>query len=314
MIDVTLKGWNLNKGYLFIVCAAVLWASSGTAGKLLFQSGVTPWDVVQARTTIAAVALALVYRIRFPERFRVSPSHLPGFIVHGGLIMSMVQLSYFFAISKIQVAAAIFLEYLAPVFVALFAVIFWKERMTGGKISALILALGGCYLVVGAYNLQLFALNKVGVAWGLSAAFFFAATSLLGEYWMRRYHPWTVLFYTMLFAAVSLNLFASPLHFLRSGFSAGQWVMILYISVFGTIVPFGLFFSGISHVRATRATIVATLEPIAAGVLSYLLVGESLEYPQILGGIFVIAAIAILQLCHERDEGISRNTNAEERQ
>ena len=92
--------------------------------------------------------------------------------------MTMVQGSYFYAISKIQVAAAILLEYLAPILVAIFSICFWKERLTLSKIAALFLAFGGCYLVVGGYSLHLFLLNRLGIRPSQLPLEFFAACAL----------------------------------------------------------------------------------------------------------------------------------------
>ncbi len=70
----------------------------------------------------------------------------------------------------------------------------------------------------------------------------------------------------------------------------------------GTAIPFGLYFVGINYIRSTRASITATLEPISAGFIAYLFLGEILEPLQILGGVLVIAAIVLLQLQSEQDE------------
>ena len=61
----------------------------------------------------------------------------------------------------------------------------------------------------------------------------------------------------------------------------------------GTAIPFGLYFVGINYIRSTRASITATLEPISAGFIAYLFLGEILEPLQILGGVLVIAAIVL---------------------
>jgi drug/metabolite transporter (DMT)-like permease len=63
----------------------------------------------------------------------------------------------------------------------------------------------------------------------------------------------------------------------------------------GTVIPFGLFLQGMKYIRATRASITSTLEPVVAGVVSYLLLGENLFSLQIIGGTTVIAAIILLQ-------------------
>jgi drug/metabolite transporter (DMT)-like permease len=217
------------------------------------------------------------------------------------VFLALNNIAYFYAISRIQVAAAILLQYLAPVLVAVFSMLFWKERTTALKVGALGLAVGGCYLVVGGYSLQLLQMNRDGVLAGLAGAVCFAGYTLLGERTMHRYPPWTALLYALAFATISWHILHSPFHYAAAGFSLAQWGGIAYIAVMGTVVPFGLYLVGVNHIRATRAIITATLEPISAGFMSFALLGEVLEAFQILGGGLVIAAIALLQLQREQD-------------
>ncbi len=290
------------KGYLCVALAAVMWASSGTAGKALFNSGVTPFELVQIRVTVSTVLLAIVLGIRFRPLFRIRPRDLWYFFLLGGVLMALVQFTYFYTISKIQVAAAIFIQYLAPIMVAFFSICFWKECLTPTKLAALILSLGGCYLVVGGYSFHLLKMNQLGILSGLLSAMCFAAYTLVGERGMHRYSPWTVLFYSFLFATITWHTFYPPFQYLWADFTAVQWGWVFYVSIVGTVLPFGLFFVGVNYIRSTRASITATLEPISAALLAYLFLGESLQPLQIAGGAMVVTAIAMLQLKREQDE------------
>ena len=293
---------NTARGYLCVMAAAIMWASSGTAGKALFHAGITPFELVQIRVTFSSILLAVAFGIFNRHFFRIRLRDLGYFLLLGGVFMALLQLSYFYAISKIQVAAAILLEYLAPVLVAFYSICFWKERLTISKFLALFLAMAGCYLVVGGYNLELLQINRLGILWGLTAAVSFAGYTLLGERGMHRYPPWTVLFYAFVFAALSLNVFHKPFNYLCASYSAGQWTCLLYIVVIGTILPFGLYFIGVNHIRSTRTMITATLEPISAAFMAFFILGEVLEPLQILGAVSVVAAIVLLQLQREHDE------------
>jgi drug/metabolite transporter (DMT)-like permease len=283
------------KGYLYVLIAAVLWASSGTSGKALFESGIKPLDLVQVRVTFAAMFLVFFLGIFSRSSLKIRWKDLAYFLLLGGVVMTLVQFSYFFTISKIQVVAAILLQYLSPVVVTLFAILFWRERPTAVKLAALVGSLIGCYLVVGGYNLELLRMNRAGIISGLAAAVFYACYALLGEWAMHRYSPWTTVFYSLFFAAFSLNLCCGPLKFLWAGYTYEQWAIMMYIVIFGTILPFGFYFTGINYIRSTRAMITATFEPISAGVMAYFFLGEKLEYLQILGAILVLAAILLLQ-------------------
>ena len=256
-------------GYICVIAAAILWASSGTSGKVLFLSGITPVELVQMRVTLSTVFIIGSFALFRRNLLRIRRRDIGYFLILGSIAMALLQLSYFYAISRIQVSAAILLEYMAPALIALYSICFWKERFTAIKVIALMLCLAGCYLVVGGYDLQILKMNRGGIAWGLFSAFVFAGYTLIGERGMHRYSPWTVIFYAMFFASLTLNILFEPLGFLRYDYDTRQWCYIIYIVVMGTIIPFGLYFIGINHIRSTRASITATLEPIAAAFMAF---------------------------------------------
>ena len=292
---------NVFKGYSAVVAAAVMWASSGTAGKALFAEGITPFELVQIRVTLSALILGAILGTRSTGLFRIRVVDVFYFLLLGGFVMSLLQVTYFYAISKIHVAAAIFLQYLSPVIVAFFAICFWREPLNVGKILSLILSVTGCYLVVGGYSLELMRMNRIGILTGLASAMCFAVYTLFGERGMHRYSPWTVIFYAFLFSSIAWHTIYPPFKYVSAGYSLEQWGLLLYISVIGTLLPFGLFFVGVNHIRSTRAAITATLEPISAGFMAYFFLDESLEPLQVLGGALVVCAIVLLQLRREQD-------------
>ena len=297
------------RGYLYVASAALMWGVSGSSAKYLFAHGVTPFQLVQLRLTIGISLLFLWLLVHRPALLRIAFRDILYFAVLGITGMAMVQFTYLLAISRIKVAAAILLQYLAPVLIALYSVVFARETLTRATLIAVSCATVGCYLVVGAYSFDLLSLNREGLLSGFCAAVAFAWYSIYGEKGMHRYHPWTVLFYAVLFAAAFWNcanlLWSAaprPLEAFGQTYSAGAWVLILYIAILGTIVPFGLYFQAINLIRSTRASITATLEPISAGIISYFFLDEALEPLQMLGGVLVIAAVILLQVRSEYDQ------------
>jgi drug/metabolite transporter (DMT)-like permease len=287
--------------YLFIVGAAILWASAGTASKYLFNAGMSPYILAQYRVSFSSI-LVFGYLVLFNRAtLKIKVQDLWRLVVLGALGMVGVQVTYLFAISKIKVAVAILLQYLAPFFVATYSWLFLQERMDRWKVLSILLAFAGCALVVEVYTVSFLSLNIEGVIAGLLSAVFFSFYSLLGERVMREYSPWTVLFYALLFAAVPLNI-AMPIENIILWKADLRWFLsVAYVIICGTVIPFGLYFMGVEHLRSTRATIVATLEPISAGFLSFVVLGELLTGWQIFGGILVIVAIGIIQSRREID-------------
>ena len=291
-----------SRGYLYVILAAVLWAISGSSAKFLFNSGVTAFQLVQLRITISAMGIFLWLLLRNPSLLKIDRKDILYFAVFGTFGMGACQFTYLFAISKINVAAAILLQYLAPSFIVLHAVVFAHDKLSLNTIMALLGATFGCYLVVGAYNLDILAMNIAGIMSGILSAITFAWYSIHGEYGMRRYNPWTVLFYAMLFAALLWNILNWPLEAFFHPYNIVQWGWIMYIGILGTLVPFGLYLEGVNLIRSTRASITATLEPITAGVISFIFLNEIMEPLQAIGGVLVIASIIILQIKQEHDE------------
>jgi drug/metabolite transporter (DMT)-like permease len=251
--------------------------------------------------TFGAILTVVWLLLTRPKALIIRPRDILSFILLGSLGLAAVNCCYLSAISKIPTAAAILLEYLAPTLIAVYAWRFMGERMGLTKIIALGLALGGCYLVVGGYNLDLLNLNRWGLIWGLGAAVTFAFYCVYSEYNLRSYSPWTMLCYALIAASIAFNLALGPARLLTMGWDAKSWLLILYSVSIGTIVPFGIFAYGIDNLRATRATIISTFEPIAAGLIAYLWLGERLEGLQMLGGLGVLFAVFLIQKEREHD-------------
>ncbi len=283
-------------GYLYVALAALLFAISGTASKYLFNTGVTAFQLIQLRTTLACAGLFIWLWARHASLLKIDLKDLPYFAGLGILGIGSAQFFYLFAISKINVAAAILLHYTGPVFVYMYAVFVQKRRPGAGSLLAVCGTLAGCFLMVGAYNLQILSLNRVGIIGGFLAAIAFAVYSILSDHGMRKYTPWTVLFYGLLFAALMWNVLHPPFRAVFQPYTTIQWLWIGFVGLCGTIFPFGLYFEGIRRISPTHASLTATLEPISAGVIAALFLGEMMAPLQILGGVIVIVSILVLQL------------------
>jgi drug/metabolite transporter (DMT)-like permease len=287
-------------GYVYVVLAAVLWASSGSAAKFLFHSGVSPFQLVQLRATISGALLFLWLLAAKRSLLKIERKNLVDFFLLGSALAA-TQFTYLYTISRINVAPAILLQYQAPVLIAGHAMLFKHRRLSPFTLAALLGSITGCYLMVGAYRLEIFAINRHGIISGLICAFAFAIYSVKSEYSMRSYKPWTVVFYSLLAAAVIWNVLEPPLAAFTVTYSSVSWWWIFFICVFGTILPYGLYNEGINLILPTRASITATLEPVTAGVISFFFLGEVMGAVQVIGAGLVIASILILQI--KKDPG-----------
>jgi drug/metabolite transporter (DMT)-like permease len=286
-------------GYFYVALSSLLFAISGTASKFLFNDGVTPYQLVQIRTVLASAVLLAWLAFVNPAALRISVRSLPRFILLG-FVLAATMFTYFYAISKIQVAAAILLQYQSPVLVAAYTLVFSRERHSTATLVAIVGSGLGCYLAVGAYTLDLLSLNKAGIIGGLSAAAFLACYTILSESALRSYKPWTVLFYASLFSAAACNILLPPFEGLTRSYNATQWFWILFISIAGTAVSLGLYNKGLRLIRSTHASVTATLQPISAAVIAFLFLGEIMMPWQLVGVGLVVASIIVLQIGKEK--------------
>ncbi|MBM4337932.1 MAG: EamA family transporter [Deltaproteobacteria bacterium] len=287
-------------GYLYILIGSTLWGVSSVIAKALFNIGLPPAELILVRLTLATLILLIILLIYDRRRVIISPKDLSYFLILGGVAVTGMNFFYYFTISKIHVGPAILLQYLQPVWVSLYAFFFQKEPISGKKIAALLLAMAGCYLVVGGFQIDLLRLNRVGIVSGLIASFFFTFYALYGEKGLKKYDPWTLILYGFGISAICYMFLVSPMKIIQGGHPLKVWIAFLYIAIFSTLIPFGFYFKGMERIRATRASITATWEPVIAGFAAYLVLGEVLYPLQFFGGIAMIAAIVLLQISREK--------------
>ncbi|MGB9627051.1 MAG: EamA family transporter [Thermodesulfobacteriota bacterium] len=287
-------------GYLYILIGSTLWGVSSVVAKSLFNVGLLPAELVLVRLILSTLTLLFFLLFFSSKRLFISVKDLSYFLILGLIGVAGMQYAYYFTISKIQVAPAILLQYLSLIWVSIYSYLFQKEPFSKGKIASLLLALLGCYLVVGGYQINLLRLNRIGIISGLIGSLFFAFYMLFGEKGLKKYDPWTLILYGFGFAALLFSIFISPIKIIKDGHPLKVWLAFIYISIFSTLIPFGLYLKGVECIRATRASITATWEPVVAGLMAYSVLGEVLSPLQVLGGIGVMIAIVILQMAREK--------------
>jgi drug/metabolite transporter (DMT)-like permease len=282
-------------GYLYAIGAAILWGIGGPVAKHLFNEGVTALVLTQMRQTLSFLLLMTFFLVARRDLARIRLRDIPYLMTMGMAGLALVQISYYSAIARIQVAAAILLQYMAPIVILLFAAAFMKEKLTPTKLLSLLLAVGGCALVAGAYNIRFLTLNLGGVAWGLTSAVCFAFYTLYGQMGLRKYPPMTLFAYSCGFGSIVWWVLNPPQSFFSIAYSPMTWLAFLYVAVLGTIVPFILYFKSLERMEASRVSITSTLEPVVAGVIAYVFIGEKMGFLQVVGGMLVLAGIILLQ-------------------
>lgn len=258
---------------------------------------VDPLVLSAARASLSLVIVVAYLLSRRRDLLVVRPSDLPFLAAFGVLGLAMVHFAYFKTISLTGVAAAILLEYLAPVLVLVISVTLLRERLTWALPVAVSLSVTGCALMVGAIGGEGLAVSAEGLWWGLASAVFFAAYTLMGRYAAGRFAPWTMLAYGLAAAtAFWLVVLGGPGRIVTLLSDWRALAAVLAVALVSTIVPFGAFLRALHLIEATQASVTSAVEPVLAGIAAWFVFNERLGVAQIVGGLLVIAAVTVSQI------------------
>jgi drug/metabolite transporter (DMT)-like permease len=284
------------RGYLMLAAAALLWGLAGTVAKNLFNQAMSPLVLAMIRLTGTSLLLLLFLGLRSPSLLRLQKGDIKRLILFGLIGMACVQYFYLYTISQFNVATAVFIEYLAPAFIAIYAVWWKKEKLGRQTLLALLLALGGSSLIVAGKAITGLHLHAAGLLSGLASALAFSFYMIYGKGLLGRYNPWAVLGYGMLFGAVPFWFLAPPWVVYNYHFGWQTWLSIGYIVVFATLIPFGLTLTGLRHLKPSHASITMMLEPVMAGIFAFLLLAEVPGGWQFAGCSLILAGVIVLNI------------------
>jgi drug/metabolite transporter (DMT)-like permease len=294
-------------GYAMALAAAALWAVNGVISKVIIESGDIPAErLTEVRTTGAFLLLAAVLVGTRPESLRVRRAELPMLLIFGVLGLAFVQWFYFVAISRLDIGVALLIQYIAPVLVALWARFAYHEPVRRRIWAALGLSILGIALLVELW--KGLTLDGLGVAAALGSAVTFGVYILSAERAVTRRDPVSLVCYGFLLASVfwaALQPWTSfPVDRVEESVSLlGRlgdvslpvWLLMSWMVVLGTIIPFALLAASLRHIPASRAAITAMFEPVAATALAFAWLGESLTAFQLIGAPVVLVAIVLAQ-------------------
>ncbi len=299
------------RGYVLTLASAIVLSATGILIKyLLTHYTLGPLALAFWRVLFVSLALGGMLAIFKPSLLRVRAVDLPMFLLYGLVGIGIHQIVWISSVAINGAAIATVLVYIQPALVAVFSWRLLGESLERSKLVALALTLAGMVLVSGVFKLGQLNLSLLGLATGFGTGVTFATYALFSRYATRRYSPWTCLFYAFTFGL----LFLLPLQFFSGvdstpllgaaavgsnlfvlGGSPGGWGVLLLLALGPTLAGFALYTMGLSHLPASVATIIGTLEPVFSIVLAYLMFGEVLDVLQLGGAALILWSVVMLR-------------------
>jgi drug/metabolite transporter (DMT)-like permease len=281
--------------YLYIVTGAALWGMIGIFVTYLYEIGFTPTQVVAIRAISAMFFLLMFVLIKNPQALKINIPDSKYFIGTGIFSIVLFNWCLFQAIQETSISIASILLYTAPAFVTIFSRVLFKELLTPRKILSLITTLIGCSFVIGILPNSNESMTLYGVMLGLGSGVFYALYSIFGKFALVKYDTLTVTVYTFIFAAVAVTPFSGLWTVLPLFRSLEVWLYILGLGFLSTMLAYTLYTKGLNFIESSRASIIATVEPVVATIVGILLFNEKLSFWQYFGIFMVILAVFIVQ-------------------
>lgn len=281
---------------VLIILAGCLWGTMGLFVRKLNAMGLASMEIVELRCIIAAVILFPVTFLRDKKLLKIEKKNLPSLICSGIFSIVFFNYCYFSTISLMNLSAAAILLYTAPIFVMLLSLVFFRERLTVRKVLALVMAFGGCCLVSGIATASE-ALSVKGILLGLGSGLGYALYSIFSRVSLNQgLNSMTITDYTFLFAALG-GAFLTDFSAVGEAFSQyGLYLVgfgILY-TVVTTVLPYLLYTAGLQHVENGAASVMASVEPVVATLLGFLVFSERPSVSTIIGILLVLVALMVL--------------------
>ncbi|MEH6949602.1 EamA family transporter [Bacillus sp. JJ634] len=280
---------------LLIGAGASLWGIIGLFVSSLYEMGFSPIQVVTIRALSATLFLVLYIIFKNRQLLKIKVSDSKYFIGTGIFSFVLFNWCVFSAIKETSISVATILLYTAPAFVTIFSRFIFKEFLTTRKVLALLITFIGCSFVIGILPNTNESISLYGLILGLGSGLFYALYSIFGKFALRKYNSLTVTAYTFLFAAIAVTPF-SGLWLVVPLFSDMKvWVYIIGLGFLSTMLPFIFYTKGLNTIESSQASIIATIEPVVASLVGFLIFHEKLNVWQYFGIFLVIAAVIIVQ-------------------
>ncbi|MBC7259365.1 MAG: DMT family transporter [Chloroflexi bacterium] len=269
----------------------------------LSRAGVGVGLQVAVRLVVSIGVFATILARVSPGNSRPVSLRQWALVAFNGLLMVSAFTTYVLSIALgTPPAKAILLVYLYPVFVALIGSRALGERLTWRRGLGIAAGVAGAAVMVEFWTIRSLGQVQVGDFFALANCVVYAGVVVLGRRGSVReqMRPLVLTMWSFIFGLGWLCLGGLAMKLANWGgevfLGLPQAVTLrtlgdfLGIAIFGTAIPYGLMFAGLSRTEATTASVLLLVEPISVIVMSMLFLGQSVSLWQGVGGAVILCA------------------------
>lgn len=213
----------------------------------------------------------------------------------GGLFTALDHGTWSTAVLNTRIANAMLLNNIAPLWVALFAALAWREKLSARFWMGLLVTLAGMAVVVGGDLLVAPSLNR-GNLLAVISSLFYGAFFLVTQRGRRWLDPLTYVWLVDIFAVIALLGINTALRYPMSGFDTPTWVVFVIAAVVSQIGGYFSIAYALGHLPASVVSPSMVAQPVISALMAVPLMGENLSWPQWLGALAVVVGIFIVNI------------------
>jgi len=281
---------SIGRATALIVVSALSFGSISVLTVLTTSAGVPLLTIMAWRYVLAALLLSAAAR-RPTVRLTAKPRIIQLLLI-GGIGQALITYLSLYSLNYIPVGPLAFLFYTYPAWVAIIAALRGTEKLTLVRTIALLLALAGVTVMVGA---PVEKLNPMGVTLAIVSALLYSLYLPALEHAQEGVPAMFATFLVIFGAAVSFviaALVAGELFFPRA---ATVWTNIVLLALVSSVIAFSALIKGLSVLGPVRTAIIATVEPFFTAILGVIVLRNQLSVATIIGGILIAAAILVIE-------------------
>jgi len=270
-------------GYLYVAVAAVMWGANGVVVNWVPLS---PYAIAFFRVFFASLSL-LPLLLLTQRREMVEATKAWKSLLVLGALLSLGWGFLFQSMKMIAIANAVLLNYMAPVFVALLAPLFLKERIERVTILALVISMVGMVMISYQPDSPPESLNLLGVIYGLAAGLAYAGFIILSKRTLGKFPSQAVAAYAY---SVTLIFLSPSLIGANVIMDLASWALLVVLGVCNTGFAVTLYLNGLRLVKAQKAVVFTYLEPVSSVVFGYLFLAQQPTLGMLTGGSLILLA------------------------
>jgi drug/metabolite transporter (DMT)-like permease len=282
--------------YALIMLSGILWGTIGLFVKILDAKGSTSEYTTFMRMTFAFLLLLVIPLVKDGAgAFRIGRRTMLSCMLLGFVSMSLNNLCYTNAVSRLGMSLAAAILYMAPIFTSIQSKLLFHEKIGKNKLIALAFNVLGCVLAATGGRLSLEGVSVMGLLFGIGAAFAYSTQNIFGRLATDEASPFVVATYNFFFAAVFTLVVARPFSTMKDPFDPQILMWGLFFGLIPTTIAYLLYFAGIQGLKETsKVPVFCSLELVVATMLGGLLFNEDLPPVSLLGTAMILVSIMLM--------------------